>query len=232
MRRLLLVRHGQTEANVVHALDSRPPGGPLTAEGQRQAAELAGELAGEPVVAVYASAALRGQATARPIADRHGLAVEVTPGLQEVFVGDLEGRTDRASFETFIDVFKTWAAGDLDRPMPGGESAAQVMDRFVPAVHKLADRHPDGTVVFVSHGAAIRLVAPFLCDGVNLDQAQYALLPNTGRVVLAEDGTTPTGWRCVEWTGITLSEAARSGRFGSLGDNGRPVPPGPTGDAP
>jgi broad specificity phosphatase PhoE len=232
MRRLILVRHGETEANQRHALDSRPPGGPLTAEGERQAQRLAADLAGEPVVAVYASTAIRAQATARPVAVRHGLTVEVAEDLHEVFVGDLECRTDRPSFDAFLAVFHSWAGGDLERSMPGGESAVEVIDRFAPTVRKLADRHAEGTVVFVSHGAAIRLVAPFLCDGVNLDQTQYVLLPNTGRVVLVADRTTPTGWRCVEWAGINLSETAGSGRFGSLRDNGRPVPPGLTSDAP
>jgi broad specificity phosphatase PhoE len=204
-RRLVLARHGQTDANRRGALDSAPPGGPLTEEGVLQAGRLADALAEEPVVAVYASVAIRAQATAAPIAARHGLTVEVVEGIHEVFVGDLEGRTDPESVRTFFRTFAAWAEGDLDRPMPGGESATDVLDRYRRTVRTLAERHSDGSVVLVSHGAAIRLVAPFLADGVGLELSHRSPLPNTGRVVLEDDPSTPTGWRCVEWTGITLS---------------------------
>ncbi|HEY0805657.1 MAG TPA: histidine phosphatase family protein, partial [Pseudonocardiaceae bacterium] len=53
--RLILARHGQTDANIRMVLDSRPPGPPLTELGHRQADELADLLAVEPVVGVYAS---------------------------------------------------------------------------------------------------------------------------------------------------------------------------------
>ncbi|MFN2494754.1 MAG: histidine phosphatase family protein, partial [Pseudonocardiaceae bacterium] len=78
--RLVLVRHGETTANAAGVLDTRLPGCPLSEEGHRQAAELAQRLADEPVVAVYASRALRAQQTAAPVAARHGVAVQVLDG--------------------------------------------------------------------------------------------------------------------------------------------------------
>lgn len=199
--RLYLVRHGQTPANVRMALDSRPPGEPLTEEGRQQALELAEALATEPVCAVYASTAVRAQQTARPVADRHGLAMEVIDGVQEVFVGDLEGRNDHDSIRRFLAVYRAWESGDLDRAMPGGETAKQVLARFGEAVGTLRDRHPDGTVVVVSHSAVIRLVAPALATNVGDGIGAHSLLPNTGWVVLQSE---PVGWRCVQWTGVTL----------------------------
>lgn len=204
-RRLVLARHAQTEANQRHALDSVPPGGPLTAEGRDQAEQLAAGLAAEPVVGVYASTAIRAQQTAHPVAVRHGLSVEVIDGIHEVFVGELEGRTDAAALQLFVEVFRRWAAGDLAAPMPGGESAAEAIDRYQRAVRKLTARHPTGSVVIVSHGAAIRLVAPTISDGFDPDLAEHTLLPNTGMVVLQEDPTAPRSWRCVEWAGIRVS---------------------------
>jgi probable phosphoglycerate mutase len=204
-RRLILARHGQTDANRRGALDSLPPGGPLTEDGRRQARELAAELSDEPIVAIYASRATRAQQTAAPLAQRHGLTVEVVEGVQEVFVGDLEGHTDAEAIRRFHGVFQAWATGELDTRMPGGESAAEVVERFSATLAKLTDRHPGGTVVVVSHGAAIRLVTPFLAGEVPLARASHTAMPNTGRVVLADEPAAPTGWRCVEWTGITLS---------------------------
>lgn len=198
--RLMLVRHGQTESNVRKALDSKPPGPPLNLLGQQQANELAADLADEPVVAVYASTAIRAQQTAEPVAAKHGLDVRVVPGVQEVFVGDLECRTDDAALQEFFRVFSGWAEGELAVPMPGGESGEQARDRFERVIADIRAEHREGVVVLVSHGGILRLVAPMLADNLTPENTKFAMVPNTGRIVL-DDGPA---WRCVEWTGLDL----------------------------
>jgi broad specificity phosphatase PhoE len=190
--RLVLVRHGQTDSNVGKVLDTRPPGAPLNALGQAQAAALGERLATEPVTAVHASVATRAQQTAAPVAAAHGLDVTVVGGVHEVFVGDLEGRADVAAREAFDVIYDAWWAGDLDARLPGGESAHDVRDRFLPAVDRVLDG-ATGDVVLVSHGAAIRLAAAALLG----DTAETWYVPNTGLVVLepAEDG----GWKLEHW---------------------------------
>ncbi|MFI9381020.1 histidine phosphatase family protein [Kutzneria sp. NPDC052558] len=204
--RLVLVRHGQTPSNVIGSLDSRPPGPPLTELGRAQAAAVGEALAALPVVAVYASVAVRAQETAAPIAAAHGLPVQVAEGIHEAFVGDLECLNDPDSLRTFFDVFHRWTRDlDLDVPMPGGESAQQVLDRFLPVVADIRARHSDGVVVLVSHGAAIRITSFALSPNVDAELADQHLIDNCGRVVLEVDGTSPTGWRCLEWAGIPVA---------------------------
>jgi len=200
--RLILARHGETESNVRFVLDSRPPGPPLTELGQRQAEELAERLAGEPVVAVYASVAVRATQTAARVAARHGLPVNVVDGLHEVFVGDFEGSTAIVDVEAFIGVYQAWHAGDLDLPVPGGESGRQLLDRFLPAVARIRVEHADGVVVLVGHSAALRLVACTLADNVTAQFADAHLLPNCQAVTLEADGD---GWRCLDWAGVLPS---------------------------
>ncbi|MBB5806937.1 putative phosphoglycerate mutase [Saccharothrix ecbatanensis] len=200
--RLILIRHGETAANLKMALDSLPPGPPLTEAGVAQAAALAEALAGEPLAAVYASTAVRAQQTAAPVAAAHGLEVEVVEGVQEIFCGDLEGRHDREAFEIFIATIKKWAEGDLDVPLPGGESGRQTLDRYLAAVDKISAKHADGdTVVLVSHGASLRMAALALAVNVRPALAEAGLLPNTGRVVLEREAD---GWRCTSWTGVDV----------------------------
>ncbi|QFZ16153.1 histidine phosphatase family protein [Saccharothrix syringae] len=202
--KLVLVRHGETSSNVRMVLDSRPPGPPLTEAGRAQAAALAEALAAEPVAGVYASTALRARQTAEPVAAAHGLEVEVVEGVQEIFCGDLEGRHDRAAFEEFIAVVRRWGEGEVDVPVPGGETARQVLDRFLVAVDRVAARHADGeTAVLVSHGGALRMAALALAANVRPALAEAGLLPNTGRVVLER---TPGGWLCTSWTGVDVAE--------------------------
>lgn len=199
--RLMFVRHGETESNVRLALDTVPPGPPLTEEGTDQAHRLGEALATEPVVAVYASRALRAQLTAAPVAQQHELDVEVLDGVHEVFVGDLEGASDLASLGRFAEVYGAWQRGDLDRCCPGGETGRQVVDRFLQVIDKIRARHQTGTVVLVSHGAALRLIGGYLAENVTGSLANATHLPNTGRILVVEDDTLASGWRCLEWTG-------------------------------
>ena len=199
--RLVLIRHGESTANAGGILDTCLPGHPLTEQGHRQAAELAQRLAGEPVVAVYASRALRAQQTARPLAARHSLAVEILDGVHEVFIGDLEGCVGLAAHQTLHELYHTWHSGDLDQARPGGESGKQLLDRYLAAVAAIRSAHREGTAVLVSHGAATRLAVVALAANVDGSFAGPRLLPNAATVLLEADGA---GWRCLYWDGIEL----------------------------
>ncbi|WP_158888496.1 histidine phosphatase family protein [Amycolatopsis anabasis] len=203
--KLYLIRHAESTANVRKALDTALPGPPLTDLGQQQAAALANDLSGEPIVAVYASHATRARQTAAPLAAALATEVQLVEGVHEVGVGDLEGRTDRESMMAYVNVVHPWTRGDLSGSMPGGESGLQVRDRFVTAVAELRAKHepadPDGVVALVSHGGVIRLGAEWLADNVRPEVADEGLIPNTGIVVLE---TTPDGWHCVSWVGTPL----------------------------
>ncbi|MPY77389.1 MAG: histidine phosphatase family protein [Actinophytocola sp.] len=204
--KLQLVRHAQSTSNVLRTLNTRMPGPPLTELGTQQADALADQLADVPVVGVYASIAIRAQQTAAPVAARHALDVRVVEGLQEVFVGDLEDRGDVDAITAFANVFHPWTQGQLDLAMPGGERGHDVAERFRGAIAQIRAKHEqehaDGTVVVVSHGAAMRLCAELLADNVPPNLADAGLIPNTGSIVLeAIDGG---GWHCHAWAGVDM----------------------------
>lgn len=202
--RLVLVRHGRTPSNVVHRLDTALPGPALDELGRAQADEVAALLAGWPVRAVHASRAVRARQTAAPIAAALGLDVTLLHGAHEVAVGDLEGRTDDEARRIFDDVFGSWWDGHVDRPMPGGESARHVWDRFLPDIAAAIDGVASGAVVVVSHGAAIRTISLALLGGADgsgpgrpdAGHGRDRPVPNTGRVVLRRD---PDGWTRELW---------------------------------
>jgi broad specificity phosphatase PhoE len=199
--RLVLVRHGQTTANAEGILDTRPPGQPLTEEGHRQADELAQRLADEPVVAVYASHALRTQQTARPVAARHGLTAQTLAGVHEVFVGDLEGRQTPEAHRTLHELYHAWHSGDLEAARPGGESGKHVLDRYLADVAAIRSAHRHGTAVLVSHGAAIRLAVVALAANIDGAFAEPRYLANAATVLLEAE---ETGWRCLRWDDIDM----------------------------
>ena len=196
--KLLLVRHGETASNIDRKLDTAMPGPPLTELGHKQARELADTLAGENLVAVYASIGLRAQQTALPTAERFGLPVQILQGVHEIQVGSLEGRNDTEAYQTYLETVIKWAEGALDVPFPGGgETGQQVLDRFLGAIESI---RRDGTVMVVTHGGAGRMGALALASNVPVELAEN-LLPNTGVVVLETEGDN---WVCRSWAGVEI----------------------------
>ena len=202
--RLILVRHGQSHGNVARRLDTRPPGAALTDLGREQA-QAFGRSLEHPVGLLAHSTALRAVQTAAEIGAHLGLDTVELDGIHEVHAGDLEDRTDDDAHEEFNATYRLWQSGDLGVPMPGGESAQQVLDRYLPVVTQLRLRFLDdhawvGDVVVVSHGAAIRLVSTAL-SGVDPGFAIEHHLANTECVVLSP--ITDGRWSCLQWGPFT-----------------------------
>ena len=101
--RLILVRHGQSHANVERRLDTRPPGADLTELGIRQGREFARSRT-HPTGLLLHSTARRAAQTAEAIAGGSDLAA-IPPrelrGIHEVQAGDLEKRNDDEAIAEF-----------------------------------------------------------------------------------------------------------------------------------
>ncbi|WIM86582.1 histidine phosphatase family protein [Candidatus Mycobacterium wuenschmannii] len=199
--RLVLVRHGQSFGNVDKRLDTRPPGAELTPLGREQARDFATALTAPPALLLH-SVATRAVQTAAEIGDVAGVPAREVTGIHEVQAGDLENRNDDAAVDEFHAVYERWLKGEHDVAMPGGESAEQVLDRYLPVVDELRTRYLDddgwsGDIVVVSHGAAIRLTAALLAEVPSTFALDHHLA-NAEFVVLAPAGAD--GWTCEQWS--------------------------------
>jgi broad specificity phosphatase PhoE len=158
---LYLVRHAAHD-RVHDTLCGRMPGVTLGEAGRRQAAQVAGRLAGEPVAAVWSSPLERARETAAPIAQKLNVPVQVSEALNEIDFGAWTGRR----FDALNDdvTWRSWnRARSATRP-PGGESFGAAQARVVAFLKELAARHPDAGVVVVTHGDLIRAA---LCAFLN-----------------------------------------------------------------
>lgn len=201
--RLVLLRHGQSYGNVERRLDTRPPGAELTPLGRDQARAFA-HGAGRPALLAH-SVAIRASQTAAVIGGELKLDATEVAGIHEVQVGALEDRSDDDAVAEFNAIYEQWHHGDLDVPLPGGETGNDVLDRYVPVLTDLRLRYLDnhdwtGDIVVVSHGAAIRLAAAVLA-GVDAGFALDNHLDNAESVVLAP--ITDGRWSCVRWGTLT-----------------------------
>jgi len=138
---LLLVRHGETDWNADGRLQGQTDR-PLSDFGRRQARQLADELAGEELEAIYASDLSRARETAEIIGDRLGLATVLDPDLREKDWGTWEGLS----------------AVERDRVEFVGESTEAHQERILHALRRVAERHPGGRVLVVTHGGSMRRV--------------------------------------------------------------------------
>lgn len=197
--RLLLIRHGQTPANVRGELATARPGPGLTELGEAQAAAIPEALGDGPIAAIYVSPLRRTSDTAAPLAAAHGLEPTVLEGLEEIEAGDLEDRSDMPSVMAYVRTAFGWVGGDLDARIPGGPDGHEFFARFDGAIARIAAEHPDGTVAVVSHGAAIRVWTASRAANIGPDFAGIRHLDNTGVVVLT--GSPDLGWLAETWEG-------------------------------
>ncbi len=199
--RLLLIRHGQTPANVTGVLDAEVPGPGLTELGQQQAEALPAALAERGIERVFVSSMLRTQLTAAPLAEALGLEPAVLPGLREIEAGDLQGKRDQTSVQRYLATCYAWASGEREARMAGAETGEDFFDRYDDAIAQVEASGADVVAVF-SHGAAIRIWAATTAQNVPNDLGSRRHLENTGVVEL--DGSTTDGWRLVDWEGEPL----------------------------
>jgi broad specificity phosphatase PhoE len=151
---LLLVRHGETDWNAARRWQGRDDP-PLNDSGRTQAEQLAAEIEGEQIDAVYASDLRRAMETAQIVAARLDLPVCALDGLREIDVGSWSGLT-REDLETRFPEqlarhLESWGTGWED-----GESPEELSERVLAAAGKITKEHPDGRVLVVTHGGVIR----------------------------------------------------------------------------
>ncbi len=157
--RFLLVRHGETLANrefrYIGARDDA-----LSERGEEQAERLADALAIFPVAAVYSSPLSRAYRTAQPIAARLHQDVQILGDLVEGRFGTWEGLSRAevlAGGPLAEQQLRAWEADPTQAP-PQGESFADIQRRAGTAVERLAEIHPEQTVVLVSHVGPIKVL--------------------------------------------------------------------------
>ena len=137
------MRHGETEWNRIGRVQGLSDI-PLNETGREQARHAGRRLAAEHCDAVATSPLSRAADTAAIVAAEIGLPEpEVVPALVERNYGEAEGLTGAEIDARFGGVVQA------------RESREQVVDRVRPALLALAERHPDGRVLVVSHGGVI-----------------------------------------------------------------------------
>lgn len=202
--KLLLVRHGQTPANVAGILATAAPGPGLTTLGLQQAAAIPEAFDGIPVDAIYVSTLVRTRLTATPLASARSLDMVELPGIHEISAGSLENLGDHGSIRTYMQTVFAWGLGERDVAMPDGPDGHEFFDRYDDSIATVAAAGHD-TAVVVSHGAAMRVWAAGRATNIPPSYAGEHDIHNTG--VLEFTGSPDDGWTLVSWQGNAVGGA-------------------------
>jgi probable phosphomutase (TIGR03848 family) len=204
---VILLRHGQSTANVAGILAGRSPDVFLNDKGLEQAEAVAARLDGITIDALVSSPMERCRQTVAPLAAATGLPVRIEPRLAEVDYGEWTGRELKDLGGEKL--WQTVQSHPSAAVFPGGEGLAEVSVRAVGAIRELsAELGPDAVILVCSHGDVIKAV---LADalGLHLDGFQ--------RIVVA-----PASLSVVRYTPLRpfVERVNDSGELGSL----RPAP--------
>ena len=155
--RIILVRHGQTDANKEGRFQGASDA-PLNQTGLCQAQALGRRLSSEQLDAVYSSPQTRALQTATPVAEAMSLPIQTVEGLRELDIGELDGLHGPDLRERYPHILDQWRINVGALTMPGGESIVGLQERTWNAILHIRDRHSEGTVAAVSHNFAIQSI--------------------------------------------------------------------------
>lgn len=189
---VLLVRHAEPVPFGTPDLpdDDRP----LTDDGRSAADELAAELDGWEVTAIYSSPYARAVETVTVLAERRGMGVQLIDDLRERRLSPEPHDGWQQTLE------RSW--NDADFEVPGGESGRTAQRRAVAILDLLRTRHADGgRIVLGSHGNLISLILQALQPEVGYEFHMAMPMPALYR--LTHDGMR---WRIMGGHGFSPVE--------------------------
>ena len=169
MTSIYLVRHGQTAWNKEEIFRGRTDV-PLDETGLKQA-ELVGEyFQGMEIDAIYSSPLSRALQTAQKIAQFNDLKVQPLPGIIDMSFGKWEGRPHQEIREKDSKTYRQWVEEPHLVRLPGGESLDDVRVRAMAALEEVMRKHPEKTLVLVSHRVICKVL---ICAILNLDNSHF-----------------------------------------------------------
>ncbi|PKD45193.1 histidine phosphatase family protein [Rhodohalobacter barkolensis] len=158
VKRLLIARHGETDYNQKGLLQGRSIDAPLNETGWIQAGKLSDYLTNYPADHLYSSSLQRTWQTAKPYSQKLKLETLQEKGLDEMDFGKYEGIPYLDASADLKELQEIWQSGDVNTPIPGGESPVEVFERANSVFHQVIESTREDTLVFILHGRLIRIL--------------------------------------------------------------------------
>lgn len=185
MTKLLIIRHGQSEANLQGVFVGHTDS-PLSDLGKRQAEATADYIVSNfHIDAVYASDLERAFYTGKTVADRLGLPVTPVSGMREIFAGDWETVKFDTLATQYGEPYQLWLRDIGLARCTNGESAAELQSRIAETLRGIAEANHGKTVVVATHATPIRTFMHH-CSGLPLSEMKNTPWVSNASVTVAE----------------------------------------------
>ncbi len=195
---IVLVRHGQTDANVALRIQGHKDT-PLNATGLTQADKVGDALAQASEIrgfdGVYCSDLTRTRQTLAPFISQMGLPVSYISKLRERDFGWFEDKTYDEVAQTHPDRAKRFGSRDPEYDLHGGESLIAFFERVVAVMTDIAARHPGEHILAVTHGGVLDCVQRW-ARALPMDAERDFEIPNTSvnRILVNSDQCEIRTW--------------------------------------
>lgn len=186
MLQIYLIRHGQTEWNVLKKMQGSK-NSKLTAQGIKQAIMLGKKLKTVKFSKIYSSSTPRAAETTRFIFSN--MEIDYSTSLNEIAMGEWEGK-----IYTQIEKMnpKEWHNFFNDpfnyNPSKGGESFAELKNRLKQFIYTEKLFSQEGIIAIVSHRITLRMLLSILLEDEELF-SQIDLSPTSLSVIEIDDNT-------------------------------------------
>jgi broad specificity phosphatase PhoE len=193
--KIIVVRHGQTVANVNNQVQGHG-NADLSKLGYLQANKTAEKLSDVDISAVYSSDLDRAHNTAKIIAKPHGLSVTADARLRECCFGEWEGLTIDEIKNQYAETYQAYTLDSVRNRAPGGERLEDVQARIVSVMNELADKYKDETVLLVAHVGPIKSM---FCYILGADMYAFRKISVSNCSISAVTYQPENGWRLLSF---------------------------------
>ena len=197
MTKLILIRHGESEANREHYFAGQYDA-ELMPRGREQA-----EMTAEYVFRkyspekIYASDLSRAYSTAEPISRLINAEIIKEPGLREIFAGRWQKMTFNDLEKEFPEEYGIWKTDIGNAKCPEGETVKELGERIMKTLEKIAKENPQKTIAIATHATPIRVAETIIEHGDIEYMKDVAWVSNGSVTVLEYDG---------DWKVLSVSE--------------------------
>jgi len=187
MTRIFLIRHAEAEGNLFRVAHGQY-NSTITPRGYRQLSCLRERFRDVQIDAVYGSDLLRAHTTASAIYVPRGLTFQPAPELREIKLGIWEQKSWAEIARMGLEEYENFNKRPDLWQVEGAETFAQVRDRMLAGIRRIARENPDRTVAATSHGAALRTLLGTL-EGMSLEEiGRTGHADNTAVSLIEVDG--------------------------------------------
>ena len=182
MRKLYLLRHGQSEWNLLGKVQGQSDI-ELTEKGVKQAHKVAQVFLDKKIDAIYSSDLKRACQTAEIIGNKLDLKVNTLCGIREMNFGQWQGLPIETIEKNHTEHYRLWRTAPHEATFIDGENLASVQKRALDCVNKIMFETSEKNILLVSHGTAIKALILGLLD-IDLSKYNKMDIGNTGITII------------------------------------------------